>query len=236
MKRDYNAKQGEGMGNLGNQLGLKASNFDFGSYQRPNFYSSTTKMSYKPQRDFRPESLNEDKKRDLRTHHFSFGKQGQFHTTSSNLTYVTHDIPQNLRSLQDEQCKKMRTHHHTFKESTNDAVSSVYNSTFNKNFDPKSYSVDRNETKLRLAELRNSNIVLGKNNIHMSSVSKGSYGPKEMPNIRKVDIDNSKTNFDFGSQRPEFQTTNSMFHTEQPLIPAKMPLETLQNMRSKEKF
>lgn len=57
----------------GKDINLRAAHFQLGDFNNKNFYATTNNAKY-PHRDgFRPEKLNEQKKEDLRTHHFSLG-------------------------------------------------------------------------------------------------------------------------------------------------------------------
>lgn len=73
MRRDYIPFEVEPHSSLGKELNLKASHFELGSYPNKNLYATTNLCKYPPHFGFLPEKLNEEKKNDLRTHHFNLG-------------------------------------------------------------------------------------------------------------------------------------------------------------------
>jgi hypothetical protein len=55
------------------KLNLRASHFTLGDYDPNKGFRSTNARDFKAHEGFIPPALNEEKKRDLRTHHFVFG-------------------------------------------------------------------------------------------------------------------------------------------------------------------
>ena len=73
MRRDYVPHEFDTNESLGKQLNLKGSHFELGNYSNKNFYATTNLAKYPNHVGFRPEKLNEEKKADLRAHHFNLG-------------------------------------------------------------------------------------------------------------------------------------------------------------------
>ena len=73
MRRDYIPHDFDFNPSLGKELNLKGSHFELGSFSSKNFYATTNLAKYPNHVGFRPEKLNEEKKADLRTHHFNLG-------------------------------------------------------------------------------------------------------------------------------------------------------------------
>ena len=73
MQRDYPPYDINPSGSVGKELNLKASHFELGNYSAKNLYATTNLCKYPPHFGFHPEKLNEEKKNDLRTHHFNLG-------------------------------------------------------------------------------------------------------------------------------------------------------------------
>lgn len=73
MRRDYTPHELAYSESVGKQLNLKGSHFELGNFSSKNFYATTNLVKYPNHVGFRPEKLNEEKKEDLRTHHFNLG-------------------------------------------------------------------------------------------------------------------------------------------------------------------
>lgn len=89
---------------------FRKSHLKFGDYQSDNFYLSLKNRDYTNPGKQELAKMNEEKKRDLRSHHFNFGGWGPMHTTTTGATYIEKAIDANLLSDKQEKVNKMRKH------------------------------------------------------------------------------------------------------------------------------
>ena len=73
MRKDYPPHPLTSSEIFGKEINLRAAHFQLGDFSNKNFYATTNNAKYPNHEGFRPEKLNEEKKEDLRTHHFSLG-------------------------------------------------------------------------------------------------------------------------------------------------------------------
>ena len=185
-------------------------------------YSTVSHLDYIQHQGAELAQLNEEKKRDLRTHHFSFGNYKPNYVPQTALEYTekAQSIEQ-FREEQDLQRAKMRKHYHDFNETDKKNYTSVYGHEYNRQFDPKDLrqGLTQKELQQKVVDLRKSHVVLGGDNRQMISVQKVDYKVKE-GHIEPPANDNvaiRRTNFVIGTDAPDFYTVNSQYFVKHPV-------------------
>ena len=74
---DYTPKKANNEASVGDKLALRNSHFTLGDYARTGFYNTMHNIHYPYHKNAESAKLDEETKRDLRTHHFQMGKISQ---------------------------------------------------------------------------------------------------------------------------------------------------------------
>jgi len=133
--------------------------------------------------------MDDDKKRDLRAHHFDFGGWGPMHNTTSKDTYTQKNLDSNLVASKQEQVNKMRKHNFELGNSNKTYRTSAYGSSYlpiDPNFNASGPS--KEALKERMLELRETHLVLGQDPKQHQTTMKNAYthnpnyqaGPKKL--------------------------------------------------------
>jgi len=109
---------------------FRKSHLKFGDYQSDNFYVSLKNRDFTNPGKQELAKMNEEKKRDLRSHHFNFGGWGPMHTTTTGTTFVEKQIDNNILSDKLEKVNKMRKHNFELGNSQKHNRSSTYGDQF----------------------------------------------------------------------------------------------------------
>lgn len=140
----------------------------------------------------------------------------------------------NLKNEQDFQRSKMRRHHHNFEETKQKMMTTHYNQEYNREYprDALLQGISKEDLLKKVVELRNSHIVFGKENVPYKTVQSASYNQKPINPFERVqNKEITKTNFILGDHRPDYQTLNQQFYTEQPYSKNTLAEETKRELR-----
>lgn len=191
---------------------FSASHLKFGDYTSKNFYVSAKDMDYTKPVGAEVARMNDDKKRDLRSHHFNFGGWGPAHNTTSADTYTKKDLDCNLVSSKQDQVNKMRKHNFELGNSNKTYRTSAYGSSYQ--------PVDKNiltggpskeQLKERMLELRETHLVLGQDPKQHQTTMKQAYTYD--PNFQSGPVKLNRSalqgsHFDLGHANNDMQSMN----------------------------
>ncbi|KAL4505331.1 hypothetical protein ABPG72_002393 [Tetrahymena utriculariae] len=230
----YKPVSSENIESQGEKLALRNSHFILGDYNKPGFYNTMHNIHYPYHKGAQGAKLEEEKRRDLRTHHFQLGSYGPTIKTSNNLVYNQKPLQKDLQHERDAQKAKMRAHHHNFAESTNIVMTTHYNDQYNKDVDPQALKqgIPAAELKQKVVDLRNSHIILGKEYLPMVTTQQNDYSQKPEAKREAVNPLLQQSHFQLGNSGPDFKTTNNQFHDRQPLVENKLAEETKKDLRA----
>ena len=150
------------------------------------------------------------------------------------MAYPPQEIPKNLKDDQENQKNKMRRHHHDFGETKQKLLSTHYNSEYNKplHLDYLKQGQIKEDIMKRVAELRSSHIIFGKENLGYKTTQGQSFSEKPIDSFERKDNTSSmKSNFSLGNVRPDYQTMNQQFYIEQPFSKNTLAAETMRELR-----
>jgi hypothetical protein len=175
--------------------------------------------------------MNKEKLEDLRTHHFSIGKNkglgmilglggfGNQMKTSNMGEFYPKEISDAAKKEQRAQVNKMRQHNHEFRDLKQPMLNSSYNQSFNKEFSPSdlAQASSKEDLKKKVVDLRQTNLVLGQDPNKINSTSRASYVHHK--DARPVNPDPNKwqlTSFSLGNQVNEPKTISQEYFVEHP--------------------
>ena len=88
----------------------RKSHINFGNYENNNFYVSLKDRDFQNHGPQEIARLDDEKKRDLRRHHFTYGGWDQDHSTTAGSTYCEQKIDMDVLRNKMEKTNKMRRH------------------------------------------------------------------------------------------------------------------------------
>ena len=94
-------------------------------------YTTTNRAQYPHWKNHEVAKLEEDKQRDLKTHHFNLGTYHQQSETTNKYFHNTKPLQERSKGFEAEKIK-MRSHNHDFKEGPSEPLASVYHREFMK--------------------------------------------------------------------------------------------------------
>jgi hypothetical protein len=218
---EYRKKAGGAEGSLREKLNVKASHFQIGQVTNPTMYTTVNNRDFKHHVGHEMSRLNDEKKADLRNHHFSFGSHepnfqtlsaAEFGAKNNSLTIARQ------KQEQEDQKNKMRKHNFVFGETDKPHYSSVYNKEYNKEFNPDDFKqgLSAEALKQKVVDLRKSTVCFGADQHPMTSIHMSDYTSKNAhllpPANDNVAI--RKTNFVLGETPTDFQSVSQHYYVE----------------------
>lgn len=193
------------------KLNVRQSHFQLGTGDASKGFQTLHQKDYKQHIGFVPPTLNEDKKRDLRSSHFVLGNYGTQFTTLNRENFQQKHVSIALQKQeQEEQKNKMRKHNHNFNETSKKQFSSEYNTKFNKAIDPENFKqgLTAEQLQQKVVDLRKSHVVLGEDYKPMQSIAQADYTAKPITRIGAAN-DNvaiRRTNFQLGQTPAQYSS------------------------------
>jgi len=220
--QEYQGKKGALEASQKDKLNVRASHFQFGPHEPSKTFYTISQKDYKEHTGFQAPKLNEEKKRDLRSSHFTLGSWNPAYASLNHVNFPEKHIPMNLHKQEQEvQRSKMRKHNHDFTETQRKMFSSEYNNNFNKANDPNSLkqALTGQEIRQKVIDLRKSHVILGEDYRAMTSIAQGDYTSKQgsfvPPSNDNVNI--RRTNFQLGVNKDDFASSYQESFIRHPL-------------------
>jgi len=193
-----------------------------------NQWVSTNAKDFTRHHGVIPSRLNEDQKRDLRTHHFEFGNLTVTFSGDWKGTKVSEFTDEYVKKHTDidtansDQLKnKLRKHNFKIGDSDGKLANSVYDTTYVKHpFDPNA-GPNAEELKKKVVELRNTNLVLGQDQPIDMTTMKDHY--RKINDFEPTILNRAqlqKTHFQMGEDAPQMTSINRTYYKAPKIDPS----------------
>lgn len=216
--RDYRPWELPGLDQKAQTYKFQKTNLNMGDNHHPGRWTSVHDKDYVKHDYVAPSRLNEEKKQDLRTHHFNFGNlllpfrrlewsQGQrvkdeFPQKEVDLDFRNGEVLKN----------KLRNDNFEIGDHSRKMANSVYDTTYVPHPVDRFAAPNREELKKKVVELRNTNLVLGQDKNDVASTMKADY--KKISNFQPTILNRAhlqKTHFELGTDQPNMTSINRTY-------------------------
>lgn len=191
---------------------FQKTNLVFGTDKIDGMYASVKDKEYIKHENFQPSLLADDKKKDLRSHHFEFGGWEPNMTTTSKIDYVAKQGQAPNMANRQKQTNKMRKHNFSI---ANGQEVRPQASTYLRHYQGEQGEGDtrgmsKEELQQKLIELRNTHMVLGQDKPTNLSTMKRDYTKKKGDRVELNRMALQKSHFDLGDTPQNLQSVNRM--------------------------
>lgn len=202
---------------MNNTNKFQKTNLSIGENIDPGMYTSVKENDFIKHEVFEPSQLADEKKKDLRTHHFSFGEMDPNMQSTMKTAFQGKEGTIISKENRQKQTNKMRRHNFKIGNGKNVlGTNSTYLQDYQERESKAGPGMSKEDLKQRLIDLRNTNMILGQDKPTMVSTMREHFGSKEGD---RVELDRKalqKTNFTLGDARADLQSINRAVYVAHP--------------------